>query len=983
MNFKRLLCSFLAMIMILGIIPISGYAAAEPNSSMTIYYDDYLDATIVEAGTDSVNSSNAVLETTESGVHAIGLGSAKVKIDGAEYVVTVVQAPVEIMLVMGQSNACELYCTEYQKIECAVGTAYKWGQSSTSPAAMGATKGWHSALAAEWYAQSGIKPVLVYENNVTTQNGSPLAGRESNNTTGWITNDKTLTTAAETTVTMVNTAYEFFDDSSYYTVNGCGLYWYQGEGDATQQISYYYEQFSSLWSQLKEKTSLSYCGFFRLRNGTPLDYVNSAKAQYQLANDNEDIYIASNITESWTAEGEYDPVTIETENFKTISRNVDGTVITKVSYDTRITTTMHYLWGFETHGNKHACQLGYNLMGADAAYNMYSALYGDAEYAVEMMQPTVGADSRVTQIATAAGSTGSTISLEAISDDIVFYLAPGSGSAELQISVTADGADVTDSVVLNELNGMLSLTKLKSYDNVSVIAKVVENDVVVATTTYNFVKNYSEATSYRWDFNDNTLNAYDENGEVANAFETNALAGDYVFKNGIMYAEDLTYGVQLKLAEPIVLAHDKDWSIEWCLTSYGNGGNLFSTHDTATGAEDEWMILHSRDRASLSNLRQTTIFYFYGASAKAGKSLDGKHGDVLLMTNNYNEETGKNIISLYKNGELWVEDFSVTGDYSGHRAYTEAEWENEYLTGTDITFNYLGALRAPNWTANRLFKARVDYIEVTLEGAHTHSFSTEWNCDEEYHWHECEIAGCTETCDKDEHSDEETGLCSVCGNVNYSGATSYTWDFNDSLYAYDEIGKIANGFDATPLAGTVMYENGTLRPSDYSSGLSLALDIPIELDHTKNWSIEYKVSAFKQNGALFASSSSPKSGEWVIYNNKTRHSITYYQATSTLINYGASNNSGVATNNSNSATIKYVNTYNEEDGTNIISLYIDDTLKIENICVVGDSNGSSALSDTQKTNSKLSGTDIVFSYLGNSTLKMAAQIDYIKVDLGS
>lgn len=47
-------------------------------------------------------------------------------------------------------------------------------------------------------------------------------------------------------------------------------------------------------------------------------------------------------------------------------------------------------------------------------------------------------------------------------------------------------------------------------------------------------------------------------------------------------------------------------------------------------------------------------------------------------------------------------------------------------------------------------------------GGHEHSYATAWSKDEEYHWHKCTGASCTEIADKAKHSFGTDGKC-VCG----------------------------------------------------------------------------------------------------------------------------------------------------------------------------------------------------------------------------
>ena len=141
---KRLLSAILALCMILTMMPSMAFAADQDDTSKTISLqnDDYYTAgstvTLENAGTDIVaNATGNVLALDGNTIHAIGLGNAKVIIDGEAYTVTVTKAKVNIILVGGQSNATGEYNGNYlvdkqadfdvAPTECDKGTAYLWG----------------------------------------------------------------------------------------------------------------------------------------------------------------------------------------------------------------------------------------------------------------------------------------------------------------------------------------------------------------------------------------------------------------------------------------------------------------------------------------------------------------------------------------------------------------------------------------------------------------------------------------------------------------------------------------------------------------------------------------------------------------------------------------------------------------------------------------------------------------------------------------
>ena len=357
----------------------------------------------------------------------------------------------------------------------------------------------------------------------------------------------------------------------------------------------------------------------------------------------------------------------------------------------------------------------------------------------------------------------------------------------------------------------------------------------------------------------------------------------------------------------------------------------------------------------------TAIVNYGGTVTVNGGTIAGEYSAIYTAGHFANAATTINGGSITGTIDLRVDCIDNCG---GHAAYTKSVTANANTYAIDPDFQ---------WVENNGV-----YVLTVHEGTP----SGEWSYDAEYHWYTCSIEGCTEVFDKAAHDDEATGLCTVCGNLNYSGATSYTWDFNNSLYAYDANGKIANSFDATPVEGTLGPINGYLCHETAPNGLVLKMGNPIVLDYTKNWSIEYKNKSYKGKGGLFSSNQTGGKNTWVMLNDIVRLSFTRYSNTNVAYNYGASSKGGINPAGANDDIIKYVNTYNPETGKNTISLYKNGTLLVENIMTAGDKNGT-AFTEAEKASGYLDGATITFNYLGNSANKMGAWIDYIKVDLGN
>ena len=61
---------------------------------------------------------------------ASGIGEANIRIDGQLYTVNVQKAKINIVTIMGQSNAGNHFANATSDVTCPVGTAYWWGNGN-------------------------------------------------------------------------------------------------------------------------------------------------------------------------------------------------------------------------------------------------------------------------------------------------------------------------------------------------------------------------------------------------------------------------------------------------------------------------------------------------------------------------------------------------------------------------------------------------------------------------------------------------------------------------------------------------------------------------------------------------------------------------------------------------------------------------------------------------------------------------------------
>ena len=112
---------------------------ADTVTTLSIYYDDHIDirgkkVDILDAGNPSSfqvgygveeqTPDPAVLCLEDDTLVAVGVGTAKVKIDGEIYEVEVTAAPISLLLLSGQSNMQGVNGNPSQSVICPIGQVY-------------------------------------------------------------------------------------------------------------------------------------------------------------------------------------------------------------------------------------------------------------------------------------------------------------------------------------------------------------------------------------------------------------------------------------------------------------------------------------------------------------------------------------------------------------------------------------------------------------------------------------------------------------------------------------------------------------------------------------------------------------------------------------------------------------------------------------------------------------------------------------------
>ena len=658
--------------------------APEPFESMTMRFDDHLDMTgktveILDAGT-------GVVTLEENALVATGVGEAQIRIDGELHHIVVEKAKINIVTIMGQSNAGNHFANATSDVTCPIGTAYYWKYDSTEPEDYTQpSMGFHTPLLAELYAQSAaagdpVKNVLVWQEGITSKNGQSIVQ--------WAAS-KTDTRGTDGTVTMLQNCVAYYEQhSDSYEIVGNGVYWLQGESDVAMAPEAYIERFMAMWNRLKT-AGAEYVAFFRVRKGTSLNgdahedlsYTGSLNAQLQMVNHNADLFMASTITENWTGTASVEH-RIDIRDYLTLMEAYGSAPSHNDAYgnaatfeDGILTTTMKTLYG--SNNRCHYGKFGYGIIGADAAVHMYTALH-TTDFAIVKSLASGGTEE---QLVSRAGDRV-TLDITELEENLAFRAACGSTAGTLKVTVTEGTADITNAVTAKgiETSGTIDPQLLRAYDQPVITVTYTPVKGIAGSVNYHIVNNAPDQPHlYQWDF-ETDLNARDENGTIVNGFGSTPLQGSYTLENGRLKATDL----HLALEQAIPLSGAKEWSIEWKFGEVTNAskGFLFSSHNRNVIGNKAFYHV-STGQFMISEYADSKGYRNYTLD-----SVRVQTGDVMKVTNRFDGETGRSVLSLWQNGKPVIEDFQRKGSFNG--AASDLDMTGYPLDGTFL-LGYMGA----------------------------------------------------------------------------------------------------------------------------------------------------------------------------------------------------------------------------------------------------------------------------------------------------
>ncbi len=341
-----------------------------------IDYDDYYtfdaDSVVLVASTDSISINGATIHADK-----VSEAPALLLVDGVLHMVNVVPAKVALFVIDGQSNArgsageldgvapitpAEGY--GYMYVNGSITDMKTYVDEKVAAITNNASIGFYPSLAAEWYALTGEKAIVIHKG----YDGAPIHF--------W--KDKGYT---DKNVTEIKNAVKAINDSGNFEIVSAGYYWLQGESNMIltantggwqdwevyttpeQYVSAFTEIHSAYIGALETSGVDAFAGILAARSNdctknrvTISEYAGPRAAQQYLANKYANIYMASTLTDSWNQ--------TSASAYKYTAASGTQVSVDSVKEGLFAGNPVHY------------AQNGYNILGMDAADGMYKALNG-------------------------------------------------------------------------------------------------------------------------------------------------------------------------------------------------------------------------------------------------------------------------------------------------------------------------------------------------------------------------------------------------------------------------------------------------------------------------------------------------------------------------------------------------------------------------------------------------------------------------------
>ena len=220
-------------------------------------------------------------------------------------------------------------------------------------------------------------------------------------------------------------------------------------------------------------------------------YSTTVAAQFDLANKNDDIFIATTITENFTGI-ESKKITVDISKYITMMEKYSSESKHNDSYGNEATyqngtLTMSMKTLFGSNNNNHYGKFGYALIGVDAAYNMYRALHGSS---ISITQATSSGKPDEQAVAVA----GDIVELDVskVTGQVAFRATCGSVAGTVSVQVTSRDnvlpASTEVLTVRGENYGCVNVDKAITYANVKITVTFTDTQGNAHTVIYKLVK---------------------------------------------------------------------------------------------------------------------------------------------------------------------------------------------------------------------------------------------------------------------------------------------------------------------------------------------------------------------------------------------------------------------------------------------------------------------------------------------------------------
>lgn len=202
-----------------------------------------------------------------------------------------------------------------------------------------------------------------------------------------------------------------------------------------------------------------------------------------------------------------------------------------------------------------------------------------------------------------------------------------------------------------------------------------------------------EPNTYRWETQNDQLISRDDFGYTGNTAEM--LYGDC---SNSVYTD-----AHFKLNEPVVLLHNRPWSIQWRSEGAWSGGSLLLAGSQYSNTKNS-TILYRRQNSTLISLGiyDGQRFNNYGVNL-SNHNIDATADHTYRLTNRI-EADGSNMVYLY------IDDVEIDAMINYHSNGSDQKTTSDWLCGQDLVFSYIGTYDMP------VTDCKLDYLQIWEDG---------------------------------------------------------------------------------------------------------------------------------------------------------------------------------------------------------------------------------------------------------------------------